>query len=264
MGAVRGLISTLTALLSAPDTTHIAVAFDTVIESFRNRLFAGYKTGDGIDPNLLRQFALAEQATRALGIVTWSMVEFECDDALAAAAHRFAADARVQQVVICSPDKDLCQCVVGDRVVVLDRMRKVQLNADGVRAKHGVNPHAIPDLLALVGDDADGIPGIDGFGAKTAAALLMHYGSLEAIPDDGWAVKVRGADKLVATLRAARADAALYKVLATLRTDVPLAQDLDALRYLGPDDSALSAVGAALADERLVTRTHERLAMKRT
>jgi 5'-3' exonuclease len=253
VGAVRALVGTLLAL-RRDGATHVAIAFDTVIESFRNQLFDGYKTGAGIDPALWSQFPLAEQAARALGIVTWSMIDFEADDALATMAARASKDARVERVFLCSPDKDLYQCVEGERVVVLDRMRKKQFDTQGVIEKFGVPPAAIPDYLALVGDDADGIPGLTGFGAKGAAAVLARYGSIEAIPDGAWDVTVRGADKLRATLSAGRKDAALYKLLATLRRDVPLTESVDALAWTAPDLPALDVLGRELADAGLVAR----------
>lgn len=256
VGATRALCGSLLTLLK-DGATHVGVAFDTVIESFRNQLFAGYKTGDGIDPALHAQFPLAERATRALGLVTWSMIDFEADDALATMAARAAADARVQRVWLCSPDKDLGQCVVGERVVMVDRVRQKTLDAAAVREKFGVPPAGIPDLLALMGDDADGIPGLEGFGAKSAAALLARYGALESIPEGAWDVPVRGADRLRATLQARRAEAALYKRLATLRRDVPLAEGVDALAWKGPDEAALAALGLELADEGLVERARK-------
>jgi 5'-3' exonuclease len=254
--AVRALVRSLVALLRDPEVTHVAVAFDSVIESFRNGLYAGYKTGDGVDPALRAQFAPAEEACRALGVVVWPMVEFEADDALATFAARAAADPRVTRVHLCSPDKDLAQCVRGQRVVRVDRMRGLVLDEDGVRAKYGVGPASIPDLLALVGDSADGIPGIPRWGARSAAAVLAAYGHLEAIPDDAgaWTVRPRGADTLAAELRARRAEAALYKRLATLREDVPLAEDLDALRWRRPAEDALARLGATLGDPGLPAR----------
>ena len=235
VGATRGLLATLLKLLRQDDVSHVACAFDHVIESFRNDLYPGYKTGEGIEPALLAQFELAERATHALGMVVWSMVEFEADDALAAGAARFRIDERVEQVVICSPDKDLTQCVIGSEVVCLDRRRDILLEDAGVRSKFGVAPASIPDWLALVGDNADGFKGIPGWGKKTAAILLAHYGRLEAIPDDPgeWAVKVRGAARLAETLRSERDAASLYKELATLRVDVPLRETLDDLEWRG-------------------------------
>ncbi|MCA9556053.1 MAG: flap endonuclease [Myxococcales bacterium] len=256
VGAARSLARTLLALVKKEGATHVAVAFDHVIESFRNELFAGYKTGDGIEPTLWAQFPLAEQVTHALGFVTWPMVEFEADDALAAAAHRFADDPEVTQVRICTPDKDLAQCVRGDRVVTVDRRRGTELDAAGVEAKFGVRPGSIPDWLALVGDSADGIPGIPRWGAKSAAAVLMAYPRLEDIParPDQWTVKVRGALNLSAELEARREDALLYRRLATLRTDVPLKETLQDLEWRGPRPAELEAAAEALDDPDLLRR----------
>ena len=228
IGAVKGLVASLRSLLREPGVTHVAVAFDHVIESFRNQLFAGYKTGEGIEPDLLAQFEPAENAVRELGVVVWPMVEFEADDALATAAHRFRDDPALEQVVICSPDKDLAQCVVGSRVVCRDRRRRVDRDETGVVERFGVKPASIPDWLALVGDSADGIPGIPGWGEKSAAAVLASYERIDAIPDDPrqWRVELRGRERLAASLAARREDAALYRRLATLRTDVPLAEGL--------------------------------------
>ncbi len=252
VAATRTLARRLVRLAREDGATHVGVAFDHVIESFRNQLFAGYKTGEGLDPYLTGQFGLAEDAARALGFVVWPMVEFEADDALAAAAARFAADPRVAQVRILTPDKDLAQCVVGERVVMVHGERV--LGEDGVRERYGVAPASIPDYLALVGDDADGIPGIAGFGARTAAALLARYGHLEAIPEEAreWDVAGRGAERLAATLRGERETARFYRLLATLRTDVPLAEDLEGLAWRGPDRAALRALAETLEDERLL------------
>jgi 5'-3' exonuclease len=234
----------------------VAVAFDTEIESFRNRLFAGYKTGEGIEPTLLAQFHLAEQAAHALGLVVWPMRELEADDAIASFAGRAARDPRVERVLICSPDKDLTQCVVGNRVVAWDRRKKVALDEDGVRAKHGVSPASIPDLLALVGDTADGIPGVPRWGAKSAAAVLARWGHLEAIPDrvSAWEVAVRGADALAEQLRAHFDDAMLYRTLATLRRDAPLVERVDDLAWRGPREDALRALSETLEDRALRER----------
>jgi 5'-3' exonuclease len=264
VGAVHGLARSLLALLGERDVTHVAIAFDHVIESFRNDLYPGYKTGDGIDPALFAQFWPAEDACRALGVVVWPMVEFECDDALATAAARFAASPEVEQVVICSPDKDLTQCVRGARVVCLDRMRSKTLDEDGVRAKFGVLPKSIPDWLALVGDSADGYPGIPRWGAKSASAVLAAYGRVERIPDDAgeWTVKVRGATALAESLRAGRADAALYRRLATLREDAPLPETLDDLRWRGPPRLADASAVARLELGGLVGRAAEVVARK--
>lgn len=232
VAAVRGLIASTLALLREPAVTHVGAATDHVIESFRNELFAGYKTGAGVPPELMAQFPLAEDALRALGLVVWPMIEFEADDALATMAARFADE--VEQVVILSPDKDLCQCVRGTRVVTHDRRRGLTYDAAAVQAKFGVPPTSIPDLLALVGDTADGIPGIAGFGMKTAAALLRAYHTIEQIPDDGrWNLSLRGAERLATALRAQRTDALAYKRLALLRTDAPLHESLADLEWQG-------------------------------
>jgi 5'-3' exonuclease len=235
VGATRGLMRSLLALLREDGVSHVACAFDHVIESFRNDLFDGYKTGEGLPAELLAQFPLAEQAARALGLTVWPMIEFEADDALAAAAARFVDCDGVEQVLICSPDKDLAQCVRGTRVVCLDRMRRRVLDEPGVVAKFGVAPASIPDWLALVGDAADGYPGLRGWGERSAATLLARYGRIEKIPSDAakWDVKVRGAEKLAATLVACRDEALLYKRLATLREDVPLRESLADLAWRG-------------------------------
>jgi 5'-3' exonuclease len=263
-GAVRGLLRSLLALLGERDVTHVAIAFDHVIESFRNRLYPGYKTGAGIDPQLLAQFDLAETATRALGLVTWSMVEFEADDALATAAARFAGSAGVQQVVLCSADKDLAQCVRDGHVVCLDRMRRRVLDEAGVIEKFGVPPASIPDWLALVGDSADGFPGIPRWGAKSAARVLAVYQALDRIPDDpgAWQVQVRGADALAANLRSMRDDARLFRQLATLRTDVPITETPHDLCWRGPDAPALVALCDALGDNHVVGRSRQLAAAK--
>jgi len=256
VGATRGLLRSLYALLREDGVTHVAVAFDHVIESFRNGLYAGYKTGEGLPPELLAQFPLAEAAARALGIVTWPMVEFEADDALATAAARWHDDPAVDQIVICSPDKDLAQCVVGTRIVTYDRIRRTQVDEAGVEAKFGVLPSSIPDLLALVGDDADGIPGVPRWGSKSAATVLKRYGTLEQIPDDpsAWDVPVRGAAALATQLREHRELATLYRTLATLRRDVPLAESRDDLQWRGADREALTALGATIGDAGFVER----------
>ncbi|MCR9244783.1 MAG: flap endonuclease [bacterium] len=241
VGATRGLLRSLWSLLREPEVTHVAAAFDTVIESFRNELFDGYKTGEGMEPELWAQFPLAERATAALGITTWPMIEFETDDALAASAAKFAADERVHQVVICTPDKDMAQCVQGDRVVMLDRKKRVTLAEPDVIAKFGVPPKSIPDWLALVGDDADGIPGIPGWGAISAARMLTAVGHIEAIPRDPaeWPKGIRGGKRLADNLFSAYDDALLYRRLATLRLDVPLVESLDDLQWRGIDEPAL-------------------------
>ena len=230
-----GVVSSLIGLLDDPDeqVTHIAVAFDNPIESFRNDEFAGYKSGEGMEPAIVAQFDLVEDAVAAIGVTVWSMDRYEADDALATAAKRWRD--QVAQVRIMTPDKDLGQCVTGNRVVQVDRMRRRVIDEDGVVAKNGVPPASIPDWLALVGDTADGIPGVPGFGAKTAAALLSRYGTVEAIPPHSvhWDVKVRGAMRLASTLNERREDAALYKHLATLVEDVPMSETLDDLRWQG-------------------------------
>ena len=237
ISAARGVVATVVQLLD-DGATHVGVATDHTVESFRNDLWPGYKTGEGVDPELWQQAHPSEDALRALGVAVWPMVEFEADDALGAAATVAAADPRVERVVICTPDKDLGQCV-GGKVVQFDRRNARILDADGVRAKFGVGPESIPDYLALVGDTADGFPGLPGFGAKTAAALLSHYGTIDAIPDDEteWAVSVRGAAKLGATLRSGRADAELFRTIATIRHDAPVGA-VDDWEWQGPDPSA--------------------------
>jgi len=233
LSGVSGLCDQLLYLLREEGATHVGCATDRVIESFRNDLFPGYKSSAGMPRELLAQFPIAEAAVEALGIVLWPMVEFEADDALAAGAARFTDAA--EQVFIATPDKDLAQCVRGRQVVMLDRRRKQTLDEEGVRAKYGVPPRSIPDWLALVGDSADGYPGLPGWGARSAAAVLERYGTIEAIPDSAasWSVRVRGADKLAATLASRRDEALLYKRLATLRTDVPLRESLDDLEWRG-------------------------------
>jgi len=255
VGAIRGLIASTLALLREPGVTHLAAATDHVIESFRNDLFAGYKTGAGIPPDLWSQFPLAEEALRAMGVTVWPMIEFEADDALASAAARFSG--MVDQVVILSPDKDLCQCVRDPQVVLHDRRANKSFDTAGVVEKLGVPPAAVPDLLALVGDTADGIPGIPGFGKKTATTLLQAFGSLEAIPADPtlWP-KLRGAEKLAATLERQRADAALFKRLATLRVDAPLAENLSDLEWRGADRPVYQELCARLGFGGLAERPH--------
>jgi 5'-3' exonuclease len=248
VGATQGLLRTLLALLRSDGVTHVACAFDHVIESFRNDLYPGYKTGDGVPEELLAQFELAERATAALGVVVWPMVEFEADDALATAAARWAEADGVEQVVICTPDKDLAQCVRGRRVVCLDRRRREVRDEAGVVVKYGVPPETIPDWLALVGDTADGFPGIPGWGEKSAATVLARYRRIEAIPDAAasWEVTVRRAEALAESLSTRRPEAALYKTLATLRTDVPIREDLADLEWRGVRSEALRAVCAEI------------------
>lgn len=236
VGATIALLQSLIALLADPEVIHVGCAFDHVVESFRNDLFAGYKTGKGIDPDLFAQFPLAEEAVAALGLVVWPMVEFEADDALATAALRFSQDPQVEQVVICSPDKDLAQLVSGDRIVCWDRRRDIIYNEPAVIEKYGVSPASIPDWLALVGDSADGIPGVPSWGAKSSAAMLTKYAHLEDFPPelDQWDVKLRGAKRLYDNFTAHREAAYLYRRLTRLRSDVPLVETLDDLRWKGP------------------------------
>jgi 5'-3' exonuclease len=237
VGAVRGVIGSVLGLINR-GATHVGVATDHVIESFRNRLWAGYKTGDGIEPDLLAQFPLLEDALRALGVAVWPMVEYEADDALAAAAQHAAADPAVDRVVICTPDKDLAQCVRGARVVQLNRRTNTVLDEPGVVKKFGVAPSSIPDYLALVGDAADGYPGLPGWGAKSTAAVLARFGRLEAIPPDWreWRVNAKHAAALALTLERERARAWLFRDLATLRTDIPLFDSVEDLRWTGPTE----------------------------
>jgi 5'-3' exonuclease len=256
VGATLGLMRSLVSLLREDGVTHVACAFDHVIESFRNDLYAGYKTSEGVPQELLAQFPLAERAVRALGIVVWPMVEFEADDALATAAARAAELDAVQQVVICSPDKDLAQCVRGSRVVCLDRRRRLVYDEPAVIQKFGVPPASIPDWLALVGDAADGYPGVPRWGERSATALLARYRHLEEIPDDGsrWDVTVRGAAGLAQSLRDHRDDVLLYRRLATLRVDVPLVERPEALRWSGAHRSDLTALCEELGDDQIVDR----------
>jgi 5'-3' exonuclease len=233
--AVRGVVGSVLGMLEG-GATHLGVATDHVIESFRNDLWPGYKTGEGMDPVLVAQFQPLEEALQALGVVVWPMVEFEADDALAAAATMAEADSRAGQVVICTPDKDLAQCVRGARVVQLDRRTREVRDETGVQGKFGVPPASIPDWLALVGDTADGYPGLPGWGPKSAAAVLARYAHLEQVPARAadWRVEVRGAPRLAATLAEQRERALLFRTLATLRPDAPIGVDVDGLRWTGP------------------------------
>jgi 5'-3' exonuclease len=235
VAAVRGVVASVLGMIRA-GATHVGVATDHVIESFRNGLWAGYKTGAGVEPDLLAQFPLLEEALSALGVVVWPMVEFEADDALAAAAAKAAGDQRVERVLVCTPDKDLAQCVRGTRVVQMNRRTRAIFDESGVAAKFGVPPASIPDYLALVGDAADGYPGLAGWGAKSAAAVLARFGHLESIPRDwrDWHVNVTRAGQLAATLEHDRERAFLFRTLATLRTDVPVFEDVEELRWKGP------------------------------
>ncbi len=257
VAAARGVVGTVLQLLEG-GATHIGVATDHVIESFRNDLWAGYKNGEGVDPVLLSQFGLVEDALTAAGVVVWPMVEYEADDALGAAAARAAADERVEQVIICTPDKDLGQCVVGDRIVQLDRRKEHVYDATGVTEKFGVGPASIPDYLALVGDTADGFPGLNGWGAKSAAAVLARYGHLEAIPGASgqWDITVRSGAKLAKTLADNLDLALLFRRIATVELEAPTFGDVEELRWSGPTDGfeamceVLEAPGLARRAER--------------
>jgi 5'-3' exonuclease len=246
VGAVRGVLASVLGLMKE-GATHVAVATDHVIESFRNGLWPGYKTGEGVDPELLAQFHPLEEILTAAGIVVWPMVEFEADDALAAGAALAAQDARVEQVIICTPDKDLAQCVRGSRVVQLNRRTRVTFDEAGVKEKFGVAPESIPDYLGLVGDSADGYPGLPGWGAKSTAAVLAKFVHLEAIPKDyrEWRVNATGASTLAATLAREWEHAQLFRTLATLRTDIPLFDNVDQLQWNGPTP-AFAAIAARL------------------
>jgi len=237
VAAARGVVGTVLQLLEG-GATHIGVATDHVIESFRNDLYAGYKSSEGVEPAILGQFGLLEEALEALGVVVWPMVDHEADDALASAAASAAADPSVDRVLICTPDKDLGQCV-GGKVVQLDRRKDAVSGVDEVRAKFGVPPESIPDYLGLVGDSADGFPGLPGWGAKSAAAVLARYGHLEAIPADvaDWDIALRGAGKLAATLAEHLDDAVLFRYIATTVADLPVLDDVAALRWTGPAPS---------------------------
>lgn len=235
VGAARGVVGSMLGLLEA-GATHVAVATDHVIESFRNELWPGYKDGSGIDPDLLSQFGLLEDSLRAAGFAVWPMVEHEADDGLGAGAAMAAADERVEQVLICTPDKDLAQCVDGSRVVQFDRRQRRLIDADGVREKFGVSPASIPDYLALVGDSADGFPGLPGWGAKSASTVLARYEHLEEIPPraEEWDVSVRGAARLADTLREQREMAELFRRVATIDRAAPVAASVDEIEWRGP------------------------------
>jgi 5'-3' exonuclease len=235
VGAVRGVLASLLGMIKG-GATHVAVATDHVIESFRNGLWPGYKTSEGVEPDLLAQFPMLEEVLAAAGIVVWPMVEFEADDALAAGASAAAGDTRVERIIICTPDKDLGQCVRGNRIVQLNRRTRVTLDEAGVTQKFGVPPTSIPDYLALVGDTADGYPGLKGWGAKSSAAVLAKFLHLESIPLDSreWYVNAANASALADVFAREREQAMLFRTLATLRTDIPLFADVDQLRWNGP------------------------------
>ena len=255
VGATVGLLNSLLVLLTKSGATHVACAFDHVIESFRNDLFSGYKTSTGVAADLLAQFPLAEEAIAALGLVVWPMEAFEADDALASAATRFGIEPGVDQVVICSPDKDLAQLVSDNRVVCWDRRRDITYDETAVLAKYGVQPASLPDWLALVGDSADGYPGLAGWGPKSASAVLSHYGHIEAIPDDPgrWALPRARAVRLSESLREHWEDVLLYRRLATLRHDVPLHEKLADLEWRGAQQR-LKALCHELGAGKLVER----------
>ena len=254
VAAVRGVLASVLGMIKG-GATHLAVATDHVIESFRNGLWPGYKTSAGIEPDLWAQFPLLEDTLSAAGVVAWPMTEFEADDALAAAAMAAASDARVERILICTPDKDLAQCVRGKRVVQLNRRTRVTLDEAGVIQKFGVSPESIPDYLALVGDAADGYPGLRGWGAKSSAAVLAKFVHLESIPTDWreWRVNVANPSALADTLSRERDQALLFRTLATLRTDIPLFDDVDQLRWNGPTPE-FAALGARLDAARTETR----------
>ncbi|MDH3606189.1 MAG: flap endonuclease [Acidimicrobiia bacterium] len=257
VGAVAGIIASTLSLLREPGVTHLAVATDYVIESFRNQMFDGYKTGEGIPEELMGQFRLAEAAWEAMGVRVWPMVEFEADDGMASGAWKF--EDQVERVVLLSPDKDLSQCVDGDRVVTYDRRQEIERNEQGVWEKFGVAPSSISDYLGLVGDTADGIPGLPGWGAKSTATVLAHYRTIEEIPDDAadWDVKVRSAAKLAETLAAHREEALLYRELAVLRRDVPIPDSLDDLEWRGPVRADYEAFCTELGFDGLLDRPHK-------
>jgi 5'-3' exonuclease len=237
IGAVRGVLHSVLSMIEQ-GATHLGVATDHVVESFRNDLYPGYKTSAGVPPELLSQFPILEEALEAMGVLVWAMVEFEADDALAAAAAKAAVDKSVEQVIICTPDKDLSQCVSGTRVVQLDRRRGILRDESGVEEKFGVKPESIPDYLAVVGDSADGFPGVTGWGPKAASLALSQYFHLEEIPKDwrAWHSSIRGAQRLSQSLFGAWDDALLFRTLATLRLDVPVFETVEELRWTGPGE----------------------------
>lgn len=255
VGATVGLLRSMLLLLSDPEVTHIAVAFDHVIESFRNKMYKGYKSSEGVDPIILNQFPVAEAAIKALGLVTWPMVKFEADDAIATAAAKFKKVKSVEQIVICSVDKDLTQMVDGERVICWDRRREILLNENGVTDKFGVSPESIPDFLALVGDSADGYPGIQGWGEKSTATVLAKYKHIENIPNDPTklGLSVGRATTLLDNLQKNYKDALLFRELSTLRTDVPLKETLADLKWQGATPR-LKKVCKELGSESIVER----------
>jgi 5'-3' exonuclease len=258
VNAVRGLVDSMLSLLREPDVSHIGAAADHVIESWRNDVYPGYKSSAGLPWDLLAQFNDAERALRVLGMTCWAMVEDEADDALATVTARVAADARVEKIVICTVDKDLCQCVDGDRIVLRDRMRNITYDEAGVVAKFGVRPTSIPDYLALVGDSSDGYPGLPGWGARSAAAVLTRWEHIEHIPDDplAWDVDVRGAGRLALTLRQGRDEAYLYRRLATLNRDSDAPGSVDDLAWAGVPREPFEALCAELGFDSIPGRVH--------
>jgi 5'-3' exonuclease len=258
VAATRGVLASVLGMIQA-GATHVAVATDHVIESFRNNLWPGYKTGEGVEPALLSQFPLLEEVLSAAGVVVWPMIEFEADDALAAAAQAADKDPRVDRVIICTPDKDLAQCVRGERVVQLNRRTRVTLDEAGVIRKFGIPPESVPDYLALVGDAADGYPGLPGWGPKSTAAVLAKFRHIEYIPEDSkdWKVDAASASTLAATLSRERELAYLFRTLATLRTDIALFDDIEQLRWKGPTP-AFTPIGARLDGARTVVKASSR------
>ena len=260
---MRGVLGTVLSMIEA-GATHIGVATDHVVESFRNDLYSGYKTSEGVPPELLSQFPILEEALEAMGVVVWPMIEFEADDALASAAARAAQDDQVKQVLICTPDKDLSQCVVGTRVVQLDRRRDLVRDEAGVVAKFGVKPHSIPDFLALVGDSADGYPGLSGWGEKAASGVLSQYQRLEGIPKDWreWNSAIRRARPLSESLFQNWNDALLFRTLATLRLDVPVFNTVEDLRWKRPrpdfEDYCRRMKAPALLERAVKLVNHDR------
>jgi 5'-3' exonuclease len=254
--ATLGIVDSTLALLREPGVTHLAASFDTVIESFRNDMFLGYKSSAGMDPDLLAQFPVAEEALESIGVVVWRNIEFEADDAIASAAIRWVED--VEQVVIATPDKDLNQVVIGDRIVTYNRREQKILDEAAVVDKFGIHPESIPDYLALVGDSADGVPGLPGWGARSAAAVLARYPRLELIPpaSSDWEVAVRGADKLAATLRDNQDLAFMYRELTTLRFDVPIVESLADLEWGGVPRERFEAFCARVGFDPETIRVH--------
>lgn len=263
VGAVRGVVRSVLSMLE-DRVTHIGVATDHVVESFRNKMWPGYKSGEGIDPVLMSQFPLLEQALTAMGVQVWPMIEFEADDGLASGAAKAASNPEVEQVFICTPDKDLAQSVVGTRVVQFDRRLAEVRDASAVKVKYGVGPDSITDYLALTGDTADGYPGLPGWGAKSSSLVLARYGHIESIPVSGdvWDVKVRGAAKLAATLAKNRELALTFRDLATLRTDAPVFDTVDELKWSGPREDFIDY--CTQMDAQAIYRRVERLAIQRS